>query len=104
MCWGLCKEWSIVEVVKFRRYGVKNFISDFEYTMPPSHKNAKNVASTHKAIQLDPEALQSPKTTHAYAYTINTTWKWLDQVVLEATENNNSTISTTTTPTLSFTH
>src|SRR5260370_19432594 len=105
---GLCKGWSIVEVVKLQRYGVKNFISDFEYAMPPSCKNAKNVASTHKAIQIDPEALskakkkhfKAPKTTQAYAYTINTTRKWLDQVVLEATENNNSTISTTTTPTL----
>src|SRR5260370_17438841 len=102
---GLCKGWSIVEVVKLQRYGVKNFISDFEYAMPPSHKNAKNVASTHKAIQLNPEALskakkkhfKAPKTPQAYPYTINTPWNRLHQVFPHPTPNNNSTLPTTTT-------
>jgi len=76
--------------------------------MPPSHKNTRNVASAHKALQLDPEALskakknhfKAPKTTQAYSYTIGTAHKWLHQVVLEATNSTGSTSTSNSTTSL----
>src|SRR5258708_1074407 len=78
--------------LKFWRFRVKSFISDFEHAMLPSHKNARDLASVHKAIQLDPNALSQAKkkhfkalkTTQVHLYTLNTAWKWLHQVILEA--------------------
>src|SRR5260370_13167238 len=76
--------------------------------MLPSCKNTRNVASAHKALQLDPEALskakknhfKAPKTTQAYSYTIGTAHKWLHQVVLEATNSTSSTSTSTSTTSL----
>src|SRR5258708_20582754 len=77
--------------LKFWRFRVKSFISDFEHAMLPSHKNARDLASAHKAIQLDPNALSQAKkkhfkalkTTQVYLYTLNTAQKCLHQVILK---------------------
>ncbi len=88
--------------LKFQRFGVKSFISDFEHAMLPSRKNARDLASAHKAIQLDPNALsqakkkhfKAPKTTQVYLYTLNTARKWLHQVILEAKNSASSSTMT----------